>query len=114
LGDSYEMAESDKAQMVKHLSSVADNLRNGLAPGVDGWVDDNIAFTKPWGFDVGSVRAPVYLTYGREDTLVPAAHGDWLAANLPDARVVVLEAGHLGDDATVEGEMAWLAGGAEG
>jgi pimeloyl-ACP methyl ester carboxylesterase len=114
LGESYEMAESDKAQMVKHLSIVADNLRNGLAPGVDGWVDDNIAFTKPWGFDVGSVRTPVYLTYGREDTLVPAAHGDRLAASLPDAKVVVLEAGHMGDDATVEGEMAWLAGNADG
>jgi pimeloyl-ACP methyl ester carboxylesterase len=110
LSDSYEMAESDKAQMAKHLVRMADQLRNGLAPGVDGWVDDDIAFTQPWGFDVSSVNVPVYLTYGREDTLVPAAHGDWLAAHLPDATIVVLEAGHMGDDATVEGEMAWLAG----
>jgi pimeloyl-ACP methyl ester carboxylesterase len=110
LGDSYEMADSDKAQMTKHLASMTDQLRNGLAPGVDGWVDDNIAFTKPWGFEVSSVRVPVYLSYGRDDTLVPAAHGDWLAAHLPDAKVVIDEAGHFGDDATVEGEMAWLAG----
>jgi pimeloyl-ACP methyl ester carboxylesterase len=113
-GDSYEMAESDRAQMAKHLARMADHLRNGLAPGVDGWVDDNIAFTKPWGFNLSSIHVPVYLAYGREDTLVPAAHGDWLAAHLTDAKVVIDEAGHLGDDATVEGEMAWLAGGGDG
>jgi pimeloyl-ACP methyl ester carboxylesterase len=96
--------------MARHRARLADQLRNGLAPGADGWVDDNIAFTRPWGFEVSSVNVPVYLTYGREDTLVPAAHGDWLAARLPGATVVVLEAGHMGDDATVEGEMAWLAG----
>jgi pimeloyl-ACP methyl ester carboxylesterase len=114
LGDSYEIPESDKAQIVKHLALVADQLRNGLAPGVDGWVDDNIACLKPWGFDVSSIHVPVYLSYGREDTLVPAAHGDWLAAHLPNAKVVIDEAGHMGDDATVEGEMAWLAGGVDG
>ncbi len=63
-----------------------------------------------WGFNVRSVKVPVYLRYGREDTLVPAAHGDWLASHLPGATVVVLETGHMGDDATVEAEMAWLAG----
>ena len=26
--------------------------QHGLAPGVDGWVDDDLAFLRPWGFDV--------------------------------------------------------------
>jgi pimeloyl-ACP methyl ester carboxylesterase len=111
LGDTYEMSESDLAQMAKHRERIADELLHALAPGADGWVDDNLAFVKPWGFDVGSIHVPVRLTYGRADTLVPAAHGDWLAAHLPSADVIVLDAGHLGDDATVEAEMAWLAGG---
>ena len=110
LGDSYEMSEADRAQMAKHVDLIADQLINGLAPGVDGWVDDDLAFAKPWGFDVGSIRVPVYLTYGRSDTLVPAAHGDWLAAHIADATVVISDAGHMGDDATIEVEMAWLAG----
>ncbi len=114
LGDNYEMAELDKQQMVKHLVSATDQLTNGLAGGVDGWVDDDIAFIKPWGFDVESIRVPMYISYGREDTLVPAAHGDWLAAHIRGAKVVVNEAaGHMGDDATVEAEYAWLAGAAE-
>ena len=110
LGDAYEMSESDKLQMAKHMTRLSDQLTNALAPGVDGWVDDDLAFVRPWGFDVASIRVPVYLTYGREDTLVPQAHGDWLAAHISGATVVVKDAGHLGDDAFVEGEMAWLAG----
>jgi pimeloyl-ACP methyl ester carboxylesterase len=85
--------------------------RAGLARGVDGWVDDDIAFTKPWGFDVADVRVPVLLNYGRRDTLVPAAHGDWLAAHIPHATARVSDdTGHLGADEDVERDMAWLAG----
>jgi pimeloyl-ACP methyl ester carboxylesterase len=104
------MSEADLVQMAKHRDRIADQLENALAPGADGWVDDDIAFTKSWGFDVGSIRVPVYLAYGRADTLVPAAHGDWLAAHIPDATVVITDAGHMGEDASVEIEMAWLAG----
>jgi pimeloyl-ACP methyl ester carboxylesterase len=110
LGDGYEMSEPDQLQMAKHLSRVKHHLVTCLAPGVDGWVDDDLAFTKPWGFDVADIRVPMLLTYGRADNLVPAAHGDWLAAHVPGATVEVTDVGHLGDDAQVEGQMAWLSG----
>jgi pimeloyl-ACP methyl ester carboxylesterase len=111
LGDGYELSEADMAQMERHASLVADHLYNALANGSDGWVDDGIAFTQPWGFEVESIRVPVYLTYGRTDTLVPAAHGDWLAARIPNVKVVDLEgSGHMGDDSLVEEQHAWLAG----
>jgi pimeloyl-ACP methyl ester carboxylesterase len=110
LGDDYAMSEADQAQMAKHLVRIAHHMTDCLRPGVDGWIDDDIAFTKPWGFDVESIGVPVYLTYGRADNLVPAAHGDWLAAHIPNAEVHVSDAGHLGDDAEVETQMAWLAG----
>jgi len=60
--------------------------------GVDGWVDDDIAMTKPWGFDVADIKVPVLLTYGRTDTLVPAAHGDWLAAHMEEWTVTTRRA----------------------
>jgi pimeloyl-ACP methyl ester carboxylesterase len=110
LGDDYEMSEPDRAQMEKHLTRITHHLTDCLVPGVDGWVDDDLAFARPWGFDVGSIRVPVYLTYGRDDNLVPAAHGDWLAAHIPAAEVHVTDVGHMGDDSTVEVQMAWLAG----
>ena len=110
LGDDYEMAEADQAQMAKHLHRIAHHLTDCLRPGVDGWIDDDIAFTKPWGFDVESIRVPVYLSYGRADNLVPAAHGDWLASHVPGAEAHVTDVGHMGDDDEVEAQMAWLAG----
>lgn len=110
LGDDYELSDADVAQMRKHFDVDRAHLLDGLAPGVDGWIDDNLAFTKPWGFDVTDIQVPVVLTYGRTDVLVPAAHGDWLLAHIPDAEAWVdEEAGHLGDDSTFERDLAWLA-----
>ncbi len=111
LGGNYEMPEEDREQMAKHAARIAAQLRAGLRGGVDGWVDDDIALTKPWGFDVADLRVPILLSYGRHDTLVPAAHGDWLAAHIPHAVARINEGtGHLGDDDDVERDMAWLAG----
>jgi pimeloyl-ACP methyl ester carboxylesterase len=111
LGDSYELSEADKAQMEKHLTRVADQLFSALAPGVDGWVDDMLAFVRPWGFDVASIRVPTAIKFGRTDNLVPAAHGDWLAAHIPNAIVEAHDlAGHAGDDAEVERLHSWISG----
>lgn len=110
--DAYTLPPADLEQMERHRASLAAQMLHGLAHNADGWVDDNLAFVKPWGFEVATIRVPVRLDYGRDDTLVPAAHGDWLAAHVPGAVVKVLAAGHMGDDATVEQDMAWLAGGA--
>jgi pimeloyl-ACP methyl ester carboxylesterase len=110
-GDSYQLSEADQAQMAKHLDRVTDHLTSSLEPGVDGWVDDALAFVRPWGFDVESIRVPTLVKYGRTDNLVPPAHGDWLAAHIPNAQVYVHdEAGHAGDDADVERVYAWIAG----
>ncbi len=110
LGDAYELSKADVVQMERHRVRIAAQLLYALAPGVDGWVDDMLAFVKPWGFEVDDIAVPVYLQYGREDTLVPATHGDWLATHMPTTKVVALETGHLGDDSLVEADMAWLAG----
>jgi pimeloyl-ACP methyl ester carboxylesterase len=111
LGDDYEMPEADRIEMTKYQRAAAAHLLTGMAPGVDGWVDDDLAFVKPWGFDVAACRVPVVLSYGRQDTLVPGAHGDWLAAHVPGAVAWVDDGtGHMGNDAEVERDLAWLAG----
>jgi pimeloyl-ACP methyl ester carboxylesterase len=67
-----------------------------------GWYDDDIAFTKPWGFSLAEVQVPVELRYGRYDVMVPPTHGDWLAAALPAAHVTIWDdLGHLGDPGAI-------------
>ena len=76
----------------------------------DGWVDDDLAFTRPWGFALADIAVPVLLWHGRQDRFVPATHGEWLAARIPgvDARLSD-EDGHITLAVTRVGDVhAWL------
>ncbi len=75
---------------------VARSLRDGVASGIDGWLDDDLAFARPWGFDLTAISGPVQLWQGEQDLMVPFAHGRWLAAHIPgvDAHLSS-EEGHL-------------------
>jgi pimeloyl-ACP methyl ester carboxylesterase len=75
---------------------VLDADRHGLVPGIDGWLDDDLAFAAPWGFDVSAIDRPVLLLHGEDDRFVPVSHGLWLADRIPgvDARIDPSD-GHL-------------------
>jgi len=64
---------------------MAAEMRRALAPGFDGWVDDDMAFIRPWGFDLASIGVPVVVWQGDLDLMVPSAHGKWLAEKIPGA-----------------------------
>jgi pimeloyl-ACP methyl ester carboxylesterase len=114
LGDDWDLAEADRAVLGRAdmgaviRASTAEIVRGG----VWGWVDDDLAFTRPWGFDLASVAVPVEVRYGTEDVLVPAAHGAWLAARVPGARAVVEPGqGHLSDPDRILETLHWLVHG---
>ena len=74
----------------------AENFRVALAPGVEGWVEDDLAFVAPWGFGLGDVGEPLLIWQGHEDLMVPPAHGEWLAARADGAEAhLSREDGHL-------------------
>lgn len=69
---------------------------HALEPGVDGWLDDDLAFAAPWGFELAQIARPVLLLHGDDDRFVPVSHGRWLAERIPgvDARIDAGD-GHL-------------------
>ena len=82
--------------------------------GVYGWLDDSLAFMRPWGFALADIRVPVLVWYGLLDVSVPPAHGERLSAAIPGAWTIVdSDGGHLPVDpeAEIARNMAWLARG---
>ncbi|HET9894482.1 MAG TPA: alpha/beta fold hydrolase [Streptosporangiaceae bacterium] len=70
--------------------------RAAMESGIEGWVEDDLAFVRDWGFEVSDVAAPVAIWQGGQDAMVPFAHGHWLAAHVPGAvRHLLADEGHL-------------------
>jgi pimeloyl-ACP methyl ester carboxylesterase len=81
-----------RGELAEYLTS---SMQDGLAPGSQGWWDDN-CMVRPWGFDLADIAVPVLLLHGRQDMFVPFGHGEWLAAHIPGVEARLLDDdGHL-------------------
>jgi pimeloyl-ACP methyl ester carboxylesterase len=86
------LAPPDREALAGELG---DHLYDSLG-GVDGWLDDDLAFVRPWGFDLGSIGVRVLIRHGEADRFVPVSHARWLAAHIPGAEAHITAAdGHL-------------------
>ena len=94
--------EADQAVLTgEYADHVAACLRAALSSGTAGWRDDDLAFVTGWGFALDPaingeppLRAAIW--QGDQDRMVPFAHGQWLAAAIPGARVHLMPGdGHL-------------------
>jgi pimeloyl-ACP methyl ester carboxylesterase len=87
----------DRAALTPAFSEfLYESTQLGLAPGTDGWWDDDLAFVEPWGFELEQIRTPVLLLHGRQDRFVPFRHGEWLARHIPGVEAQLLDdEGHL-------------------
>jgi len=91
------LSEVDKNALTGDSAAVlAETFRRAVSGGIAGWRDDDLAFTRPWGFELKSIRVPVAIWHGAQDRMVPFAHGRWLAANIPGAQPRLLDdEGHI-------------------
>jgi pimeloyl-ACP methyl ester carboxylesterase len=79
-----------------YAEALAAVVRRSLAPGFDGWIDDDLAFTHDWGFDLRDVRVPVTVWQGELDKMVPFDHGRWLVNHIPGSQAKLVPGhGHL-------------------
>lgn len=108
-----EMPEADRRvvadEHVRYL--LAQNFFEGVRYSADGWIDDVLAFCSDWGFDVASIKVPVYLWHGGRDVFSPVAHTRWLAKRIPFAEVTCPpDRSHFGALEVVPDVLRWLTG----
>lgn len=80
----------------ENASYLIETMQRAVQESSDGWIDDDLAFTTPWGFDPAQIRVPLLIVQGEQDLMVPPAHGRWLARRVPAAETRLLPGdGHL-------------------
>jgi pimeloyl-ACP methyl ester carboxylesterase len=94
-------SDVDRRAITGELASyLAESFRHAVRQGPSGWRDDDLAFVRPWGFELDRIAVPVAVWQGRLDRMVPFTHGQWLASHVAGAST------HLYDD---EGHLSLLS-----
>ncbi|MEA2159829.1 MAG: hypothetical protein QOD66_2209 [Solirubrobacteraceae bacterium] len=105
LGDLVSEVDS-RALTGEFADHIAESFTAAVSNGVDGWLDDDLAFIRDWGFDLQAISVPVTIWQGGQDRFVPFAHGQWLADHIPGTRPRLLpEHGHLSIELDLYGEI---------
>lgn len=91
------LPEVDKQALSGELAEyLALSMRRAMLQGIRGWRDDDLTHIRPWGFSVRDLTIPTAVWQGTEDLMVPFAHAEWLAANIPGVRRHFVEGeGHI-------------------
>lgn len=86
------------------------NFAEAFRQSADGWIDDVMALTAPWGFDPAIIRTPTRVWHGADDRFIPPGHSAWLGSRIPAATVVLEPGGsHFGALSIMPSVLPWLA-----
>jgi pimeloyl-ACP methyl ester carboxylesterase len=108
-----ELTEPDRrvVEDVGIRSLLTETYAEALRYGADGWIDDVLAFRKPWGFQLSAIGTPTMLWHGEDDVFSPVAHTRWIASQIPaEYCTVELQPGAAHFDAVgvLPRVLAWL------
>jgi pimeloyl-ACP methyl ester carboxylesterase len=84
-----ELPEVDRLELARaeprdaFVAGYIEAFRIGSA----GVAQDLRLLVRPWGFDLGAIRAPTWIHHGEADTTVPPEHARRFAAAIPRAEV---------------------------
>jgi pimeloyl-ACP methyl ester carboxylesterase len=107
--DEGSFIPADWAALAGEWSSLGDDAMRAGQAGPDGLIDDDVAFARPWGFDLADVSAPTLLVQGGQDRVVPPAHAGWLANHVAGAELWRRpDDGHVSVLAACPTAMDWL------
>jgi pimeloyl-ACP methyl ester carboxylesterase len=90
-----ELAQVDRdaLQQGEECDVFIESYREAFRRGSAGAAQDLRLLTRPWGFALGSIRAPTWVHHGEADTTVPPEHAERFASAIPTARLQ-LHPGH--------------------
>ena len=89
---------------------LTDTYAMAVQQGADGWIDDVLAFRKPWGFDFSQIRCPVKLWHGMNDDFSPVEHAQWLAEQIENAELEIGTAeGHFAAVEELPKILSWIS-----
>ena len=88
--DRAVMADPRQRELMTTVGSEA------FRQGIRGLVHEAHICARPWGFDPATIRPPVFLWHGDQDTNVPVAMAQRLAARIPGSTLTIYPGeGHL-------------------
>jgi pimeloyl-ACP methyl ester carboxylesterase len=108
-----ELPEIDRRRASKPENRVImrQSWTESVRQGSCGWADDDLAFAKPWGFDLGDVAVETRVWQGELDVLTPRPHGEYVASRLPNGEFELLEGGGHFLDEEWDVVLDWLTAG---
>ena len=74
---------ADWAALEADWESLGEDAMAAGRAGPDGMIDDDVAYAKPWGFELEAVAAPVFVVQGGLDRVIPRSHADAILRALP-------------------------------
>jgi pimeloyl-ACP methyl ester carboxylesterase len=102
---------ADTAAFAGDWSWLAGVAGKAIGQGPGGMIDDDLAYTRPWGFEPGSIAVPVLLLHGDSDRIVPSSQSEWLARRIGGAELWLRPGhGHISILGEAPAAVAWLAG----